>query len=106
MTTVVPTMKNEKGVCDLFETVAVPDTSLHVGSIQLTNVPEVPSSTVSRTFIGRLSQTGGVVSTMERMTVKTDVCIVGILHTIKIIIAPTTCHCIIFIQIKSVKIQQ
>ena len=42
---------------------AVPDISLHVGSIQEMSMPAVPSSTVLLISFGKFTHSGGVVST-------------------------------------------
>lgn len=64
MTAVLPTKKNSPGKFDLSDTKAVPDTSENTGSTQVIGSPEIPSSTVSKIFIGQVTA-GAVVSTLE-----------------------------------------
>ena len=64
---VIPIGKNVDGTCDIIDTLATPDVSLQVGSVQVAMAPGCPSSTVSITPLGRLTQEGGVVSTEKKI---------------------------------------
>lgn len=67
----MPGTKNDEGVCERTVTNALPELSRQVGSCQVTSVPGVPNSINSVISAGRLTHSGGVVSTAKRRVSQT-----------------------------------
>ena len=84
-TVVVSAAKKEGDVLDLSVTIAVPDTSLQVGTVHVTVAPGVPSSILSIMSAGLFTQTGGVLSTAVsvKMKIKTFCKFISVIFVVK-----------------------